>query len=483
FDGLDEVSTEKLDTVIQKIHDFVDQYDQNRFIASCRRAAYRRNFRRFTDVAMAPFDDDQIKTFIENWFRHNPEIGEDCWQKLNHSENVAAKELTQTPLLLTLICLLYQRARKFPAKRATLYEKALRVLLEEWAGEKGIPQEELYKGLDTRLKETMLSEIAYNAFIQDHLFLSRRDISKQIQDFLEESIPEESSIDGASVLRNVEVQHGILVERAVGIYSFSHLTLQEYLTAQYIDDNRKISELVKQYFLDPRWQEVFLLVSGIMRGGADILLLEMQFQSRRNFKEHASPKLNELLRWASKSIASSNENGAPLISNRVIAIALSRVISNSMQESIGDSGYSISGIYVQILRLIKYRQDKGVKNSARSLYGSREASETIKKFIKSDESKSSDNFVVRDNIRDVCRNIAGDKTGSVCKAAYASNVHKLKKRIAVLHEILKNSKSKIDTSSRRSDRAVYRIIENASKKVIEEVLRNAVGKLWKVFKK
>ncbi len=300
LDGLDEVATGQINEVIQQIQDFVDLYAQNRFITSCRVAAYRHNLRRFTDVAIAEFDDEQIQTFITNWFRSTPETAQDCWQKLSQSENTAAKELTQTPLLLTLICLLYQRARKFPAKRATLYEKALRVLLEEWAGEKGIPQEELYRGLDTRLKETLLSEIAYNSFIKDCLFLPRRDIAKQIQTFLEESLTDEPSIDGEAVLKSIEVQHGVLVERAEAVYSFSHLTLQEYLTAQYIDDHRKNDELVVQHLSDPRWKEVFLLVAGLMRGGADPLLLEME-QGINSSAYINTLRLNSLLEWASQT--------------------------------------------------------------------------------------------------------------------------------------------------------------------------------------
>lgn len=101
LDGLDEVPTERMNEAIRQIQNFVDLHDQNRFITSCRVAAYRHNFRRFTDVAMADFDDAQIKKFITNWFRSEPQTGQDCWKKLNNEEHKSAKELTQTPLLLT----------------------------------------------------------------------------------------------------------------------------------------------------------------------------------------------------------------------------------------------------------------------------------------------------------------------------------------------------------------------------------------------
>ena len=71
FDGLDEVPTVHVHNVILKIGDFVDQYSENRFIASCRIAAYKGGFTHFTEVEMADFDDAQIQAYINNWFDIN----------------------------------------------------------------------------------------------------------------------------------------------------------------------------------------------------------------------------------------------------------------------------------------------------------------------------------------------------------------------------------------------------------------------------
>jgi NACHT domain len=67
LDGLDEVPTELLEEMTTAIKNMVDCYPKNRFIASCRIAAYRpfQNFDRFTDVVISNFDDSQIKYFIE----------------------------------------------------------------------------------------------------------------------------------------------------------------------------------------------------------------------------------------------------------------------------------------------------------------------------------------------------------------------------------------------------------------------------------
>ncbi len=238
--------------------------------------------------------------------------------------------------------MLYQRSRKFPTNRATLYERALRVLLEEWAAEKGIPHEDIYRGLDTKRKEMMLSEIAHHAFQADRLFLPRREITDQIEQLLREMLPDEKFIDGTAVLKSIEVQHGVLVERAEGIYSFSHLTLQEYLTAQYIDDHRQIEMLVTKHLTEARWREVFLLMAGLMRGGADDLLLLMEKEAQKYIN---TPKLQALLRWAEQVTAGSESNFKP-VAKRAIAIANANALAiDFLNASVYADAYANANAY------------------------------------------------------------------------------------------------------------------------------------------
>ncbi|MGK7925201.1 MAG: NACHT domain-containing NTPase [Spirulina sp.] len=120
------------------------------------------------------------------------------------------------------------------------------------------------------LEEILLAEIAYTNFIEDQLFFEKRSLINAIKRVLEENLNAPKYLNGEAVLNAIAVQQGILVERAEEIYSFSHLTLQEYLTAQYIVDNDKdydtIDKLVANHLLDPTWKEVFLLVAGLMKG-------------------------------------------------------------------------------------------------------------------------------------------------------------------------------------------------------------------------
>ncbi len=113
---------------------------------------------------------------------------------------------------------------------AVCIKRHLRILLEEWAAEKRILRDDIYEGLSIEQEEILLSEIAYDGMVKDQLFFAKRELSKQIKDiFSRANLNAPKQLDSEAVLNAVEVQQGILVERAEDTYSFSHLTLQEYL--------------------------------------------------------------------------------------------------------------------------------------------------------------------------------------------------------------------------------------------------------------
>ncbi len=266
LDGLDEVPDANTNNVITTIQNFVDQHNKNRFIISCRTAA-RTHFRQFTDIEIVEFDDQQIETFIKHWFRDEPETAQECWQLLQQPKYASAKELGQTPLLLTFLCLAYDENQAFPTNRSRLYGDALRILLERWAAEKSLPnRRQIYENLSIENEEILLSEIAYFYFSEDRLFYNQGELTDQIKTFLRDSLNAPHYLDGEQILKTIEKEQGIFVERARGEYSFSHLTLQEYLTAKYIVDNNLVGQVVKAHLTEPRWREVFLLIAGLILG-------------------------------------------------------------------------------------------------------------------------------------------------------------------------------------------------------------------------
>ena len=345
FDGLDEVPSKNLNRVIEKIEDFVDKYGQksagrdhqNSFVASCRIAAYRSSFRRFTDVTISEFDDEQIKQFIHRWFGSQEDkalgIADEYIALLNQGEHRATKDLAQTPLLLTFLCLVYDREQTLPHERTTLYGRALNIILNEWAAQKRIERDPIYKGFHIALEQVMLAEIAYDSFKKNQLFFSKDAVTSQITDFLTETLDAPKHLNADAVLEAIEVQQGILVQRATDAYSFSHLTLQEYLTALHIVRNRLEDDLVTHHLTEDSWREVFLLVSGLMENQAIKLLEAIERQVLTDIGPY--PKLQALIKWAEV-----NKRGPSELYQRAASLAIAIISASArllVRVSSGDS--------------------------------------------------------------------------------------------------------------------------------------------------
>ncbi len=234
-----------------------------------------------------------------------------------------------------------------------LYKSALRLLLEEWAAEKRIMRQAIYEGLSVELEEVLLSEIAYEGFEADRLFIPQSQLVERIKEFLSSNLNAPKHLSGEQVLDAIAIQQGILVERVEDVYSFSHLTLQEYLTARYIYAHGQIPQMVEKYLTDERWREIILLTSGLMVDrGSDELLLEMH-KAAKKYARH--PKVKALLQWADLVTAGSSGDLKPATKRAeviVIAsvIARPRVIDISIIRDItsGIAFYLVTDIDISI---------------------------------------------------------------------------------------------------------------------------------------
>ncbi|NEQ97251.1 MAG: NACHT domain-containing protein [Cyanothece sp. SIO2G6] len=321
LDGLDEVPKHCVNNVLKNLQDLVTRHDGNRFVVSCRTAAYHYRLPQFTDVTLADFDDSQIQHFISKWFStispYEFDTAQKLWDLLQTPNNRATKELAHNPLLLTFLCLVYDRTQNLPDNQSSLYRKALNILLEEWSASKRIVREAIYQGLHSELETLLLAEIAYQTFEQNQLFFSEATIREQIQTFLSDTLDAPKSLNTKAILNAIEVQQGILVKRSEAIYSFSHLTLQEFLTAQYICDHHLVDQTITQHLDDQRWNEVFLNLAGLMGGGIEKLLYPMVMEAQSYVDQ--SPALQSYLLWA-EHLASQAGSRYKAVAQRSVAL-------------------------------------------------------------------------------------------------------------------------------------------------------------------
>lgn len=305
LDGLDEVST-NVSHIIEQIHSISNRYGANKYIISCRIAAYNYEFTQFTDLELADFSDEQIKSFISNWFQDNAGTAEQCWSKIQETPPI--KELASVPLLLTLLCLAFDETLTFPPNKAELYKDSIDALLRKWDTTRRIKRVQLYRNFSIRRKETMFSQIAIRTFEKNHYFLPQRTLEEYILNFIK-NLPEVDmdveELDAEAILKSIEHQHGIFIERAKGIFSFSHLTFQEYFTAKYLVENAvkdTLQKLVKQHLTDARWHEIFLIIAGMLPIGDDFLIL-----MKKQIDRLVTAELTGLLMLIRKKVESREE--------------------------------------------------------------------------------------------------------------------------------------------------------------------------------
>ena len=291
LDGLDEVPEATSDEVIKHIRKLSDKYYKIQLVITCRIAAQDYRFRGFTEVEIADFKPAQIESFVKKWFvavaRNSPEAGIQkaslFLEQMALPENQPIRELATTPVLLNLSCLVFQAKADFPTKRSDLYKQGLDLLLIRWDEARGIKRDEVYRNLSLPHKLQLLSQLAAITFAQGDYFFEESILQHLIADYLRtlpRSQPDDSALelDSRAVLKSIEAQHGLLVERARRIYSFSHLTFQEYFTARAVVAGTPLSlEHLVRHLTDKRWREVFLLTAQMLPQ-ADELLQQMKQQ-------------------------------------------------------------------------------------------------------------------------------------------------------------------------------------------------------------
>jgi predicted NACHT family NTPase len=330
LDGLDEIREEDLSRIIEDIRQFSDCYYLNRFIISSRLGAQEYLFEKFTEVEVANFQPLQISHFAKRWFANHPQRIEVFLRKVEEQKSL--QELATNPLLLTLLCLVFEEYGDFPVNRSELYREGLDVLLKKWDAKRNIERYQIYKNLSMQRKEDLLSQIAYTTFKQGDYFFKQNDLEQYISNYIRnlpkaKTNPEELQLDSEAIIKAIESQHGLFVERAKGIYSFSHLTFQEYLAAREIihsNNPDKFKQLASK-IVDHRWHDILRLAVSMMHSADNLLIL---IKEQCDHLLANDQQIQTLLKWV-KQKSEATQVTKNLQSVRAFYITLAQAITQS----------------------------------------------------------------------------------------------------------------------------------------------------------
>jgi len=298
FDGLDEISTEdeQRAKIIQMLMLFSKKYDKVQICVTCRVSSTDYSFTDFTHLEIADFNETQQRLFVEKWYQGEPDKRKLFLTGFEKPENNGLLKSAKTPLLFALLCLVFDETLEFPPRRVDLYKEALYTILNKWDRSRDIKRDKVYQKLSHGRKEQLLARVAAQNFEEGIYFIHEEVLVRQIVQFLQTlpTVDIDEVPEGDVVLKTIEAQHGILIKRTHNLYSFSHLTFQEYFTARYVVDHRGGAALISKHLTDESWREVFLQTASMLDnadGFFELFLKELSRWPKEN------PWLMELLDW------------------------------------------------------------------------------------------------------------------------------------------------------------------------------------------
>ena len=294
LDGLDEVTGEGAKQISREIKRFTRAYPQVLVVVTCRTQSQESRFERFDYVEVADFNEEQVRAFAEHWFDTvcgdtGEDKARDFLEQLFREENKAIRELAITPILLSLTCLVFQGKGRFYSKRSKLYEEGLELLLVQWDKSREVERNEVYRDLSVERKLELLSYVAVKKFEQEQYVLFEQE---ELEGYIGEFLGIERR-ESQGVLKAIASQHGLLIERSHKVWSFSHLTFQEYLVAKCFVANADWVSLAN-YITFQHWREVFLISTEITLD-ANELIQQMKMNTNRIIA--FDPEIQNCINW------------------------------------------------------------------------------------------------------------------------------------------------------------------------------------------
>ncbi|MCK4839319.1 MAG: NACHT domain-containing protein [Desulfobulbaceae bacterium] len=228
LDAFDEVPENLKSSVLTDIEDIADQYEDMRIIVTSRPHQTVRASRHFSIVTLDNLDGDEYAQVVIRLAKGQ------AWAAslVDHIEQRAShiKPLLCTPLMVTLLVLLYKSYQHLPAKLSEFYDTLFQILLQRHDGTK--------PGF-TRDRSCDLDDIQYrNVFEAVCLFAKKNNqqtfTAAELRDITKNALMHCKLETPPAAYVNDIVRITCLILREGEEHRFIHKTVQEYYTAAFV---------------------------------------------------------------------------------------------------------------------------------------------------------------------------------------------------------------------------------------------------------
>ena len=285
LDGLDEVADPDLRRrVARLVESFTRAYPTCRYVVTSRIVGYTGSARlgeSYMITTVRDFTLADVEQFLANWHRlvaigqagDSPSAAAyaaaQTRQLLEAIEtNERIRELAINPLMLTVIAMVHRDRVKLPDRRAELYAEAVDVLLGKWDEARGVQEWPILPAqpFETNDKRLLLESVALTLHATGQKEIGLRELSELLAALFDSITGDERTSDQAVTrfLAMIQERTGLLVARGEGVFTFSHLTFQEYLAARAIAARDDYVAYTLDHLAEPWWREVILLAAGYL---------------------------------------------------------------------------------------------------------------------------------------------------------------------------------------------------------------------------
>jgi len=243
IDGFDETSnTTFKDNLFNDLEQISLSFTERKFFISSRPPDFTSAIKNAHELQIVELSKEQIIESIEKRYKS---AGDREYLKQRLLTTNYLDTLTR-PLNISQIFMLYDQSHRIPPKPISIYKRLIELFLEKWDEERGINRKSKYSNFQPNEKFDFLCRLAYSLTIdfEVKIFTKQHLESCYIKLHEEFQLPKKEM---SNVIDEIESHTGIFIQSGIDEFEFSHLTFQEYLTAEVI--SRSLSALEEQYYV------------------------------------------------------------------------------------------------------------------------------------------------------------------------------------------------------------------------------------------
>lgn len=227
LDGIDEVDPDERKDVESEIQDLAHLLANSKLIMTTRLGALTRTIESVRHITLRPLSAEQRQEIASRW---TDDGGERFFEELDRRPYA---DLSNRPLFLVWLLLLYLRQKSLPFQSCDVYERVVRLMLEDWDRERGVSRVSRYANFGPDQKLRFLAALSHQLLLATHrVAFQRRDLERAYVVLCERfELPE---FQAEQVAQEIVSHTGLVVQVSFDQYEFSHLSLQEYLCAHHM---------------------------------------------------------------------------------------------------------------------------------------------------------------------------------------------------------------------------------------------------------